>query len=144
MRWSLSATGVDPPLAGLAIYNDAGLMGLAVAAVLARAVAVAEPDLARSTLAAFDSTSTSRWRDLQRQALPIGMFLVVLNFYSYIDTLMLGVISTFGDTGLYNNAYRIYEGLSYVPGVLSACSRRACPTSGASIGCGTVQWPGAV
>jgi O-antigen/teichoic acid export membrane protein len=33
---------------------------------------------------------------------------------------MLGVISTFDDTGLYNNAYRIYEGLSYVPGVLSA------------------------
>ena len=55
-----------------------------------------------------------------RQALPIGMFLVVLNFYSYVDTLMLGVISTFGDTGLYGNAYRIYEGLSYAPAILSA------------------------
>jgi O-antigen/teichoic acid export membrane protein len=48
------------------------------------------------------------------------MFLVVLNFYSYIDTVMLGVMSTFVDTGLYSSAYAIYEGLSYAPAILSA------------------------
>jgi O-antigen/teichoic acid export membrane protein len=109
-------------LAGLAISKGAGLIGLAAAFVLARMVAVAGAlTLARShTGGVRFSFDVALWRDLQRQALPIGMFLVVLNFYSYIDTLMLGVISTFGDTGLYNNAYRIYEGLSYVPGILSA------------------------
>jgi PST family polysaccharide transporter len=50
----------------------------------------------------------------------MGVFLVVLNFYSYIDTVMLGVLSTFSDTGAYSAAYRVYEGLSYVPGFLSA------------------------
>jgi O-antigen/teichoic acid export membrane protein len=109
-------------LAGLAIAHGAGLIGLAGAFVLARAIAVAGALLLarRHTGGVRFSFDIALWRDIQRQALPIGMFLVVLNFYSYIDTLMLGVISTFNDTGLYSNAYRIYEGLSYVPGVLSA------------------------
>jgi O-antigen/teichoic acid export membrane protein len=50
----------------------------------------------------------------------MGAFLVVLNVYSYIDTVMLGVLSTDADTGAYAAAYRIYEGLSYLPGILSA------------------------
>jgi O-antigen/teichoic acid export membrane protein len=109
-------------MAGLAIYNGAGLIGLAAAFVLARVVALVGALLLarRHTDGVRFSVDVGMWRDLQREALPVGMFLVVLNFYSYIDTLMLGVISTFGDTGLYNNAYRIYEGMSYVPGVLSA------------------------
>jgi O-antigen/teichoic acid export membrane protein len=60
------------------------------------------------------------WRDLGRRALPLGAFLIVLNLYSYIDTVMLGILSTDLDTGLYNGAYRIYEGLTYAPAVLSA------------------------
>lgn len=60
------------------------------------------------------------WRELPRLALPLGAFLIVLNLYSYIDTVMLGVMSTDADTGLYNAAYRIYEGLSYAPAIISA------------------------
>ena len=37
-----------------------------------------------------------------------------------IDTVMLGILSTDADTGLYNAAYRVYEGLTYVPAILSA------------------------
>ena len=33
---------------------------------------------------------------------------------------MLGILSTDADTGLYNAAYRVYEGLTYVPAILSA------------------------
>jgi PST family polysaccharide transporter len=90
--------------------------------VVARAIAVVgallltRPVVGGLTLA-FD---TALWRTLQREALPMGAFLVVLNFYSYIDTVMLGVLSTFSDTGAYSAAYRVYEGLSYVPGFLSA------------------------
>jgi O-antigen/teichoic acid export membrane protein len=109
-------------IAAAAIAEGHGLLGLAVAFVAARGVAVGIALLlvrrhAGGVRLDFDFVL---WRELQRQALPIGMFLVVLNFYSYIDTLMLGVMSTFVDTGLYGNAYRLYEGLSYVPAILSA------------------------
>ncbi len=110
-------------LAGLAIYAGAGPPRASPSLFCWRArsrVAGALLLARRHTGSVRFSFDVALWRELQRQALPIGMFLVVLNFYSYIDTLMLGVISTFGDTGLYNSAYRIYEGLSYVPGVLSA------------------------
>ena len=105
-----------------AVLSGAGLVGLAAGFLLARVLALAGAFAvtrrdAGSPQLGFD---VALWRDLQRQALPIGVFLVVLNFYSYVDTVMLGVLSTFEDTGLYSNAYRLYEGLFYVPGVLSA------------------------
>ena len=107
---------------GLAVLAGSGLFGVAAAFLLARLVALAAAlVLARGQTGGVRlSFDLALWRELQREALPIGMFLVVLNFYSYIDTLMLGVISTFADTGLYSNAYRLYEGLSYAPAVLSA------------------------
>ncbi len=106
----------------LAMRAGSGLLGGATAFLVARLVAVgAALVLARRQAGGVRlSFDVALWRELQREALPIGMFLVVLNFYSYVDTLMLGVISTFGDTGLYGNAYRIYEGLSYAPAILSA------------------------
>jgi O-antigen/teichoic acid export membrane protein len=109
-------------IAALVISQGHGLFGLAVAFLAARVIAVGGALLLVRAHAGgirldFDF---ALWRELQRQALPIGMFLIVLNFYSYVDTLMLGVMSTFTDTGLYGNAYRLYEGLSYAPAILSA------------------------
>jgi len=109
-------------ITGAAVLTGAGLFGIAVSFLLARVLAVGlalsitRPDAGNPKLG-FD---LALWRDLQREAFPIGLFLVVLNFYSYVDTIMLGVISTFSDTGLYSNAYRLYEGLFYAPGILSA------------------------
>jgi len=109
-------------LGAYALLQGWGLIGLCSMFVVARAIAVVgallltRPVVGGLTLA-FD---TALWRTLQREALPMGAFLVVLNFYSYIDTVMLGVLSTFSDTGAYSAAYRVYEGLSYVPGFLSA------------------------
>jgi len=109
-------------LGAYALLQGWGLIGLCSMFVVARVIAVAgalmitRPIVGGLTLA-FD---TALWRTLQRAALPMGAFLVVLNIYSYIDTVMLGVLSTDADTGAYGAAYRIYEGLSYLPGVLSA------------------------
>ncbi|MFI5177890.1 MAG: flippase [Vicinamibacterales bacterium] len=106
----------------LALAQGWGLLGLCAMFVVARVVAVAgalaltRPLVGGLTLE-FD---TALWRTLQREALPLGAFLIVLNFYSYIDTVMLGVLSTDADTGAYGAAYRIYEGLSYLPAVLSS------------------------
>jgi O-antigen/teichoic acid export membrane protein len=109
-------------LSGLAIANGAGLLGVAGAFLLARVIAVGGAMLLVGSFTGgvrlrFD---VALWRRLQREAIPLGLFVVVLNFYSYIDTLMLGVMSDFVQTGLYNNAYGLYEGLSYAPAVLSA------------------------
>jgi O-antigen/teichoic acid export membrane protein len=108
--------------AGTALWQGAGLVGVATAFVLARILAVIGAlTIARGRAGGLAlGFDFQLWRDLQRQALPIGVFLIVLNFYSYIDTFMLGLISTYTDTGLYNYAYRIYEGLSYAPAILSA------------------------
>jgi O-antigen/teichoic acid export membrane protein len=106
----------------LAILNGAGLFGLAAAFLLARIVTVflALLLVQNETGQLRFSVDVALWRDLQREAFPIGVFLVVLNIYSYIDVVMLGVLSTFVDTGLYSSAYRLYEGLTYAPAVFSA------------------------
>ena len=137
-------------LGAYALLQGWGLIGLCLMFVVARVIAVigalvlTRPVVGGLTLA-FD---TALWRALQREALPMGAFLVVLNVYSYIDTVMLGVLSTDADTGAYAAAYRIYEGLSYLPGILSAAltprlaqtlerrSRRPRPSRVARVGRG--------
>jgi O-antigen/teichoic acid export membrane protein len=65
----------------------------------------------------FDPTL---WRPLTLEALPIGFFLLALNLYSGVDTLMLGSMAGPYATGLYNAAYPIYEGLTYATAIISA------------------------
>jgi len=115
-RAILLAFGVAVLLAG------GGLRGLAIAFVVARAVALAlaawmtEEHLGGVGLR-FDRAI---WRDLQTKALPLGFFLIVLNLYSYVDGVLLGVMRGDVETGLYTAAYRVYEGLSYAPSVIAS------------------------
>jgi O-antigen/teichoic acid export membrane protein len=51
---------------------------------------------------------------------PLGVFLVVINVYSYVDSIMLGKMRTDGETGLYAAAYKVYEGLTYAASVIAA------------------------
>ena len=97
-----------------------GLVGLAVAFVGARVIslAVACVLVAGQIGALRPAFDYARWLELQREALPFGAFVVVLYLYSYADTVMLGVIRGDEETGLYNAAYRIYEGLANVGQVL--------------------------
>jgi O-antigen/teichoic acid export membrane protein len=60
------------------------------------------------------------WRDLQAAALPLGLFMIAVNMYAYIDTVILGFISTDAEIGWYAAAYRVYEGLTYAPSILAA------------------------
>jgi len=106
--------------AALALHQK--VVGVAFAFLVARVVAVCAAFLvARRHVGtprpAFDTTT---WRDLQRRALPLGAFLIVLNLYSYIDTIILYALTSAIETGLYNSAYRTYEGLTYATAILSA------------------------
>lgn len=105
-----------------ALAAGTGLSGLAIAFVAARATALALAAwLTQAQLGGvgfrFDRAI---WRELHATALPLGFFLVVLNLYSYVDGVMLGVMRGNVETGLYAAAYRTYEGMSYLPGIIAS------------------------
>ncbi len=56
-------------------------------------------------------------KKLQIEAFPLGLFFVILTVFSYIDTVMLSLMRPYGDVGLYNAAFRIYEGITIIPTV---------------------------
>ncbi len=106
----------------ITLLTGTGLQGLAVAFVASRAAAlVVTARLAHSQIGPLGvSYDRALWRELQRTAIPLGLFLVVINLYSRIDTVMLGVLRTNAETGFYQNAYSVYEGLTYLPSVIAA------------------------
>lgn len=124
--WDSMVVGADRGIllvfSGAALVSGTGLRGLAIAFVAARAAALAlSAWMAHAKLGGigmgFDRAVS---RDLQMRALPLGLFLVVLNLYSYVDGVMLGAMRTDVETGLYAGAYRIYEGMSYIPSIIYA------------------------
>lgn len=107
-------------LAVLALGAGYGLLGVSWAFVVARLLTLAFGGLIIRTRIGtlgfeFD---LAFWRQVQLAALPFGAFAVVLNLYNYVDTLMLGVLRDDHETGLYNAAYRIYEGFINVPSII--------------------------
>ncbi len=107
---------------GAGLWAGHGLFGLAMAFVGSRAVMLVAVmmllgRLVGPVLPQFDRTA---WRALHTAALPLGFFMIALNLYTYIDTVILWAISTNAETGLYGASYRVYEGLTYAPAILSA------------------------
>lgn len=58
------------------------------------------------------------FRKMQIEALPFGLFFVIITLYSYVDTMMLSFIRTDAEVGWYNAAYKIYEGLTVFPFII--------------------------
>jgi O-antigen/teichoic acid export membrane protein len=100
-----------------ALRAGTGLRGLTIAFVVARGAALAlAAAVTHSRLGGLGLRYDREvWRELHATALPLGFFLVVLNLYSYVDGVMLGVLRTDAETGLYTAAYKIYEGFTYAP-----------------------------
>jgi len=105
-----------------ALLAGVGVLGLALVflgtrvATVAVAFMVARPHLGPPTWR-FEPDA---WAALQRRALPLGTFMMALTAYNYVDTVMLKGMTTSDETGLYNAAYRIYEGVTYAAAALSA------------------------
>jgi O-antigen/teichoic acid export membrane protein len=99
-----------------------GLYGLALAFVASRVLMlVVVLGLVRRFLGPISPrVDRAAWRALQSAALPLGAFLLTLNMYTYIDTVILGVMRSNDEVAWYGAAYRLYEGLTYAPAVLSA------------------------
>jgi O-antigen/teichoic acid export membrane protein len=106
----------------VALVDGGGLRGLAIAFVIARGSALVIAVLITQTRLGGVGFRYDRqvWRELHATALPLGFFLVVLNLYSYVDGVMLGVLRTDAETGLYAAAYKVYEGFTYAPMAISA------------------------
>ncbi len=54
-------------------------------------------------------------KKLQLEAFPLGFFFIILTVFAYIDTVMLSLMRTYEEVGLYNAAFRIYEGITIIP-----------------------------
>jgi O-antigen/teichoic acid export membrane protein len=105
-----------------ALWAGAGLRGLTIAFVVARGVAFAvAATFTHLQLGGLGFRyDAGVWRDLHATALPLGFFLIVLNLYQYVDSVMLGAMRTDAETGLYGAAFKIYEGFTYAPLAISA------------------------
>ncbi len=109
-------------LGGAALLLGYGLFGLCVSFIVARilmfgGVTMMVSRVAGSPVPTFD---LAVWRDMQAAALSLGFFMIALNLYTYIDTVILGVMRSDAETGWYAAAYRVYEGLTYAPAVLAS------------------------
>jgi O-antigen/teichoic acid export membrane protein len=108
-------------LGTLVLVNGFGLYGLSLAFVLARALmfVVVTVIVKRVTGSAVPTYDRAVWLELQTAALPLGFFLITLTLYTYIDTVILGIMRTDAETGWYAASYRVYEGLMYAPSALA-------------------------
>ena len=106
----------------VALLLGYGATGLALSFVVTRAVALGVALLvARSHVGplrlAFDMPL---WRGLRDSAVPLGLFMMVLTVYNYVDVLILAALTSAEEVGLYHNAYRIYEALTYGSAVIAS------------------------
>ncbi len=59
-------------------------------------------------------------KKLQIEALPFGLFSIIMVLYAYADTVMLSFMRTNAEVGWYNAGYKIYEGLIILPWIICA------------------------
>jgi O-antigen/teichoic acid export membrane protein len=105
-----------------ALAGGTGLRGLTIAFVVARGAAfLLSAGVTQFQLGGLGlQYDRDVWRDLHLTALPLGFFLIVLNLYQYVDSVMLGAMRTDAETGLYGAAFKIYEGFTYAPLAISS------------------------
>ncbi len=106
----------------MALVAGAGLVQFALVFLGARVITtfMALAVVRRLTTPHAVGDDNRLWRHLASEALPVGLFLLVLNLYNRVDTLMLGVMVDLRAAGLYNTAYPIYEGLTYASAIITA------------------------
>jgi O-antigen/teichoic acid export membrane protein len=107
---------------GAVLWAGYGLFGLAAAFVGTRLVMLGAVQLMLGRVIPIVRPMFDRavWRDIQSAALPLGFFMIALNMYTYIDTVILGLLRTDAEVGWYAASYRVYEGLTYAPSILAA------------------------
>jgi O-antigen/teichoic acid export membrane protein len=109
-------------LAGAGVlWSGGGLLGLCAAFVAVRSldVLVLAILVDRSTCPVRLGFEMGKLRSMILAAAPIGLFYATLTLYNYVDTVMIKALQGDVQVGLYNAAYRIYEGALMLPSVVS-------------------------
>jgi len=58
------------------------------------------------------------WEEFLKESLPIGIGAVIVFVYFKMDTIMLSVMKTSADVGIYNAAYKVLENLTFFPAMI--------------------------
>ena len=62
---------------------------------------------------------TAAWKDFLRESWPMGMTAIITFAYFKMDTILLSVLQTSSEVGIYNVAYKIMENLIFFPAMLA-------------------------
>ena len=55
------------------------------------------------------------WKKFLREAAPLGISAIVVFAYFKMDTILLSVLKTNAEVGIYNAAYKVIENISFFP-----------------------------
>ena len=58
------------------------------------------------------------WKKFLKSSLPMGISVAITFVYFKIDTILLSVLKTGSDVGIYNAAYKIIENITFFPGMM--------------------------
>lgn len=58
------------------------------------------------------------WKNFMKEAMPIGIGSLVVFVYFKIDTILLSVMKSSSDVGIYNAAYKILENITFFPAMI--------------------------
>lgn len=61
----------------------------------------------------------SYWRKFLKESLPLGISSIIIFIYFKIDTILLSVLKTNADVGIYNAAYKVIENLTFFPAMIT-------------------------
>lgn len=106
-----------------ALVMGAGVVGVSAVFLATRAASAAGALALARSRGGHGLPDRDLARTLPREAFPVGLFLLVLNLYNRLDTVMLGSmlgLEANAATGRYGAAYGLYEGLTYATAIMSA------------------------
>ncbi len=58
------------------------------------------------------------WKRFMKESLPMGIAVVITFFYFKMDTILLSVLKSSSDVGIYNAAYKVIENLTFFPSMI--------------------------
>lgn len=58
------------------------------------------------------------WKRFLRESYPIGVMAIVVFVYFKVDTILLSIIKSSADVGIYNVAYKVLENISFFPAMI--------------------------
>jgi len=64
------------------------------------------------------SLDLAYWKHFLKESFPMGISVVVTFIYFKMDTILLSVMKSSADVGIYNAAYKVIENISFFPGMI--------------------------